>query len=511
MNRSAKVLVWVICPSMILALAACPDGGTSDAVISQQQAYVKASNTRSDDQFGISVAVSGDGNTVAVGAIGEPSAATGIGGNQADNSAAGAGAVYVFTRVGTNWTQQAYVKASNTEAGDQFGISVALSGDGNTLAVGATGEASAATGIGGNQADNSGAGAGAVYVFTRSGTTWTQQAYVKASNAGAGDEFGLSVALSDDGNTLAVGAGGEASAATGVGGNQADNTAPNAGAVYIFTRVGTTWTQQAYVKASNTEAGDLFGSSLALSNDGNTLVVGAPGEASAATGIAGNQADNAAASAGAIYVFVRGGAIWTQQAYVKASNTGAGDNFGSSVALSADGNTLAVGAPNEASAAIGIGGNQADNTAQDAGAVYVFTRSGSTWTQQAYVKTSNTGAGDTFGSSVSLGGDGSTLTVGARGEDSAAIGIGGNPTSNSATDAGAVYVFTRTGTAWMQQTYVKASNTGAGDEFGSSVAMSSDGSTLVVGALSEDSAAIGISGNQASNAALNSGAVYVFQ
>ena len=184
---------------------------------------------------------------------------------------------------------------------DIFGASVALSGDGSILAVGAGGEGSAATGINGNQADNSAGYSGAVYVFTRSGTTWSQQAYVKASNTGATDQFGMSVALSSDGSTLAVGAPHEESAATGIGGNQADNSASGSGAVYVFTRSGTTWSQQTYVKAANSGANDGFGQSVALSADG-TLVVGAPGEASAATGIGGNQADNSALAAGAVYV-----------------------------------------------------------------------------------------------------------------------------------------------------------------------------------------------------------------
>src|SRR5205814_1608421 len=148
----------------------------------------------------------------------EDSNATGVNGNQADNSASGSGAAYVFVRSGTTWSQQAYLKASNAEAGDQFGVSVALSGD--TLVVGATSEDSNATGVNGNQADNSAGWSGAAYVFVRSGTAWSQQAYLKASNAGAGDVFGYSLALSGD--TLAVGAFGEASSATGVGGNQAD-------------------------------------------------------------------------------------------------------------------------------------------------------------------------------------------------------------------------------------------------------------------------------------------------
>jgi len=420
--------------------AANGDGCDTTCTISAPVlAYVKASNTGAGDFF-YSVTLSADGSTLAVGAIAEDSAATGIGGNQADNSARDAGAVYVFTRSGTTWSQQAYVKASNTGARDAFGYSVALSGDGSILAVGAREEDSAATGINGNQADNSATIAGAVYVFTRSGTTWSQQAYVKASNTNAFDGFGNSLALSADGSTLAVGASGETSAATGINGNQADNSTPHAGAVYMFTRSGTAWSQQAYVKASNTNVEGLF-YSVALSADGSTLAVGARGESSAATGIGGNQADNSASFAGAVYVFTRSGTTWNQQAYVKASNTDLGDQFGASVALSADGSTLVAGAVGESSAATGIGGNQADNSVTRAGAAYEFTRSGTTWSQQAYIKASNPGAADNFGSFIALSADGLTLAVDAPSEDSAATGINGNGANNSAADAGAVYVF----------------------------------------------------------------------
>lgn len=156
-----------------------------------QQAYVKASNTGEGDYFGASVAVSGD--TMVIGAGGESSNATGVNGNQATNSALGSGAAYVFVRNGTNWIQQAYLKASNTGAHDGFGgdagpYGVAISGD--TIVVGAPGEASNATGVNGNQADNSAFGAGAVYVFARSETNWTQQTYVKASSTGEQDRFG---------------------------------------------------------------------------------------------------------------------------------------------------------------------------------------------------------------------------------------------------------------------------------------------------------------------------------
>jgi hypothetical protein len=184
---------------------------------------VKASNAEAFDNFGNNVAISGD--TMVISAMEEDSSATGVGGNQADNSAAVSGAVYVFTRTGGVWTQQAYLKASNAETGDFFGFSLALSGD--TLVVGAPAEDSNATGVGGTQIDNSAIDSGAVYVFTRTGVIWTQQAYLKASNAETGDFFGSSLALSGD--TLVVGTGQEGSNATGVGGNQADNSAAGSG------------------------------------------------------------------------------------------------------------------------------------------------------------------------------------------------------------------------------------------------------------------------------------------
>ncbi len=485
---------------------------TIDPVFSAQQAYIKASNTNADDRFGWSVALAADGNTLAVGAIYEASNATGVNGNQNNNSAGNAGAVYVFTRSGTSWSQQAYIKASNANAYDQFGISVALSADGNTLAVGAVWESSNATGVNGDQGNNDAGDAGAVYVFTRSGTSWSQQAYIKASNTNAYDEFGRSVALSADGNTLAVRAAGEDSDATGVNGDQANNGAANAGAVYVFTRSGTTWSQQAYIKASNTNAGDYFGVSVALSADGNTLAVGAIFEDSDATGVNGDQGNNDAGDAGAVYVFTRSGTTWSQQAYIKASNTNADDRFGgSAVALSADGNTLAVGAVREDSNATGVNGDQGNNDAGDAGALYVFTRSGTSWSQQAYIKASNTNANDEFGYSVALSADGNTLAVGAWVEDSNATGVNGDQDNNDAFAAGAVYVFTRSGTTWSQQDYIKASNTNAYDEFGVSVALSADGNTLAVGARLEDSNANGVNGDQGNNGAVDAGAVYVFR
>jgi len=461
-----------------------------------QEAYLKASNTDASDLFGVSIAVAGD--TVIVGAFSEDSSATGVNGNQANNSADESGAAYVFVRSGSSWVQQAYLKASNTEEGDTFGSVVAISG--NTIVVGAPAEASSTTGVNGLQTDNSAPGSGAAYVFVRSGSVWTQQAYLKASNTNMNDAFGFSVAVSGD--TVVVGANIEASNAVGVNGNQADNSALQAGAAYVFVRSGNVWTQQAYLKASNTNAADNFG--YAVSVSGETIVVGALQERSNATGVNGNQANNSLLSAGAAYVFTRTGSTWSQQAYLKASNTELRDQFGSSVAVSGD--TALVGAIGEDSSAVGVNGNQTDNAASGAGAAYVFVRSGSVWSQQAYLKASNSNANDTFGFALAL--DADTVVVGSPFEESNALGINGNQLDNSAPGAGAAYVFGRSGTAWKQRAYLKASNTDAGDAFAGSVAVS--GGTGLVGAAGEASTANGVGGNQASNAATFAGAAYAF-
>ena len=200
-------------------------------------------------------------------------------------------------RSGTNWSQQAYLKASNTGAGDQFGLLAAASGD--TVVISAPHEASNATGVNGIQTNNNAVGSGAVYVFVRNGTNWSQQAYLKASNTGAGDNFGEPVDVSGD--TIVVGAEAEDSNATGVNGILTNNSAAGSGAAYVFVRNGTNWSQQAYLKASNTGANDLFG--LVVAHSGNTVVVGAPFEASNAIGVNGNQSNNSAANSGAVYVF----------------------------------------------------------------------------------------------------------------------------------------------------------------------------------------------------------------
>jgi hypothetical protein len=368
----------------------------------------------------------------------EDSGATGVNGNQDDNSTENSGAVYVFSRTGSTWSQQAYVKASNTgekDEGDQFGYSVSVSGDGNTLAVGAIGEDSASTGINGNQKDNSAAGSGAVYVFTRSGNAWSQQAYVKSSTATRNALFGYSVALTANGDMLASGAFDE------------DR---GKGAVFVFTRSGGTWSQQADIRAKEGDRGDSMGCWVAISDDGNTIAAGALDEDTLTPGINVVKSGDSGiidapddTSAGAAYVFTRSGTTWTEQANFKASNVGRDDWFGVRLALSGDGNTLAVGAPNEDSAAKGINGKQDDDSADGAGAVYFFTRTGSTWKQDYYVKGSNTEKFDEFGSSLALSRDGRTMAVGAHFESGGAKEVNGQEADNSVPHSGAAYVFVR--------------------------------------------------------------------
>jgi hypothetical protein len=475
------------------------------------------------------MAISANGNILAIGAHLESSAAKGINGEQNDTSLYSSGAVYVFARQGGGWAQQAYVKASNPQQGANFGLNVALNADGTTMAVSAYWESSSSKGINSTQ-DDKVPQAGAVYVFTRGGETWSQQAYIKASNTGRaanpndpedwgdGDQFGSSIALSADGNRLAVGAMAEDSSASSINNTRFENddSAVSAGAVYVFTRSGSTWSQEAYIKGSNTDAGDLFGYGVGLSDDGNTLAVSAYDDDGSGRSV--NAIPDARVNGtGAAYVFVRENGIWRQQAYFKGSRSQRNDAMGVSVAISGDGNTLVAGSAEEACLIPGINppGCDVDShpphlAAGTAGAVYVWVRSGNTWTEQAFIKSSNPDIEDWFGVRVSLSGDGNTLLVGAQNEDSNARGINGNQMDNSATESGAAYIFTRAGSTWTQRAYLKGANTEAFDEFGSATAITRDGRTIALGARMEASAAKGMNAGQNDNSAQGAGAAYVF-
>jgi hypothetical protein len=322
------------------------------------------------------------------------------------------------------WPEQAKIQASVKEYNGQFGYSVSISGDGNTAIVGA----------------RYGDTVGAAYIFTRSGTSWPEQAKIQASDKEYNDWFGYSVSLSADGNTAIVGAPGE------------DTGAGNAGAAYIFTRSGTSWSEQAKIQASDKQGVDYFGWSVAISGDGTTAIVGAYGED-----------DTGATDAGAAYIFTRSGTSWSEQAKIQASDKQGGDYFGWSVAISEDGTTAIVGAYGED-----------DTGGTNAGAAYIFTRSGTSWLEQAKIQASDKQGGDQFGFSVAISSDGTTAIVGANFEDT-----GG-------TNAGAAYIFTRSGTSWSEQAKIQASDKENYDYFGGSVSLSADGNTAIVGAYGED-------------------------
>ena len=383
------------------------------------QGQLAVAGGAADDRFGSSVALWGD--TALVGA---PYRYLGANPNQ--------GSAYVFTRSGTTWHLQQELTASGGAAGDEFGISVALSGD--TALVGAYWDD-----VGANSDQ------GSAYVFTRSGTTWSEQQQLTASGGAAGDEFGYSVALSGD---------------TALLGAPRDDIGANTyqGSAYVFTRSGTTWTEQAQLTATGGAAGDLFGYSVALS--GETALVGAYWDD---VGANGHQ--------GSAHVFARSGTAWSQQQQLTGSDGAAEDCFGVSVALLRD--TALVGAHGD-----DVGANS------DQGSAYVFTRSGTTWSLQQKLTASDGAADDRFGYSVALSVN--TALVGAPYDD-----VGANASQGSA------YVFTRSGTTWSQQQQLTAKDGEANDWFGRAVALSRD--TALVGAFGDD---VGANANQ--------GSAYVF-
>jgi hypothetical protein len=372
---------------------------TGAAGFAQQGSKLVGTGAVGAAQQGFSVAVSADGTTAIVGGY-------------ADDS--NAGAAWVFVRSGGVWTQQGNKLVGTGAVGKAAqGTSVAISADGNTAIVGGYGD---------------GSNAGAAWVFTRSGGVWTQQGSKLVGTGAVGIAAqGTSVAISADGNTAVVG---------GFG----DNT--NAGAAWVFTRSGGVWTQQGSKLAGSGEVGQgNAGSSLAISGDGNTVLIGGPQDH---------------ASIGAAWVFTRSGGVWSQQGN-KLVGTGVSGTFseqGTGVALSGDGSTAFVG-------------GSADNG--NAGAAWVFTRSGGTWTQQGGKLVGSGGAGSQveLGLAVAISGDGNTA-------------IAGGPLDNSS--AGAAWVFARSGGVWTQQGSKLLGAGAAGpSQQGYSVAISADGSTAVVG------------------------------
>lgn len=402
-----------------------------------QEAYLKAANADPQDFFGYRVAMWGD--TIAVSAPFESSSQTTItNGSSAssDNSSPATGAVYIFKRNGSTWTQEAYIKPSNGKANDRFGTGLALHGD--TLVVGSVGD------------DTIDTDSGAVYVYSRAGSTWSQEAYIKATNANSGYLFGGTLALEND--TLAIGSFDEASSQTTITNGPTaptDKSIYNSGAVYVYKRAGVSWTQEAYIKASNADANDQFGISISLS--GNTLAVGSAKESSMDNTIVNgstSSADNTYPQAGAVYVYKRAGTTWAQEAYIKAPNSLPYSKFGFSVSLNQ--NRLAVGAPNEYSAANAVANDSViidDSSSPYSGAAYIFERSGTTWSQKSYLKAVNSYPLLNFGAQVAL--SSVSLVVGVPSEDTSGTtvysghGANAHDASNQKMNSGAVYVFSQ--------------------------------------------------------------------
>lgn len=379
----------------------------------QMLSYQKliSSDEASGDYFGFDVALSADGNYLAVGAYAD------------DNSnGANAGSVYIFVRSGSTWVEQARLQSADVVASALFGSAVALDTTGSYLIVGAPGT-----------------GNGAAYIFTRSGSTWTQQAKLVASDGAATDYFGCSVSIGPNANEVAIGA-------------YLDDTTggSNSGSVYIFTRSVSTWSQQTRLQASNAAANDYFGVTVSLTTDvGNTanvtLAVGAQ--------YAGPS------DAGAVYVFRRVSGTWSQQTIIDNPDSATGGSFGFSVSLSLEGNTLAVGS-----------WGQVSNT----GCAYVYEWNGSSWIQQVKIAPADGVSGDYFGYDVALNSTGNTLIVGSPYVE-----------NNSWANVGAVYAYTRSGSVWsLQNKFILDSPTLLNQNhwLGRSVAVMSDGNIYAVGA-----------------------------
>ena len=405
----------------------------SNSIPTTEEAILTASDKLASDFLGWSVAINQDGTRAVAGAyLSDP------GGTSA------AGAAYVFVKSGGVWSQEAKLIASDKAASDNFGKSVAIDANGDRIAVGAF----LANTLGTTDA-------GAVYIYTRSGSTWTQETKLYASDRGSTDRFGSSVAFTDNADRVAIGA------------INVDRGAQlNIGAVYVFSRSGTTWTEEAKLTDSVISTATFIGASVDISSTGDRVIAGANGyDLTGAT------------DAGAAYIFVRSGTTWTQEAILVASDRLASDDAGYSVSMNSAGDVVAVGVTLSDPGSV-----------SGAGAVYIYTRSGTTWSQSAKLSASDKATTDRFGYGVSLSASGTLLVASAPQADVSSVG-----------NAGAVYLFTNTGGSWSQTSKLSASDKVTSDLFGTFIALSSDGSTLISSSPNRDSGGLA-----------DAGAAYIF-
>ncbi len=453
-------------------------GNAFSALELAERAYLKASNTDADDSFGYAVAI--DGNTMIVGAPGEDSSGNAPNTDDNGNSRTDSGAAYVFVYENSAWTQQAYLKARNSSAGDRFGSAVAI--DGDRVLIGSPLEDAATTGVNGIGGDDTVRDSGAAYLFIRNGTTWTQEAYIKQSNPDLEDYMGTSVALS--GNTLVLGAPGEDSNAQGINENESDNTSEASGAAYLFTLENGLWAQSAYLKNSASAAGHTFGTAVQISGD--IIAIGAPKNGS-----------------GAVTIFTKNNSNWSETAIITSTTPRPDEDFGA--ALSLEGNSILIGAPGHDGSSSDVNGTRDDGELPNSGAAYLFSNIAGTWSEGTFLKASNPESGDRFGRSVSL--SGSRILVGSALEDSLAQGQNGNALDNGSENSGALHLYTEENGNWRHEIYLKSSNSGTNDLFGHSVSLSGD--FFISGASSESGSANGINPIHDDNAP-NAGAVYFY-
>jgi hypothetical protein len=424
-----------------------------------QSAYLKASKPGQVDHFGFSMAASGD--TLVVGAFYEDSKASGVNGDDSDNSLADSGAAYVFVRNDGKWTQEAYLKAGDPASNGFFGTSVAISGD--TIAVGQIDDDIFYPNIQPTRP-------GAVYVFTRQGTAWTQQQKLMAAAGEVGDMFGFSVAL--DGDKLIGGA------------PRGDTTAQDSGTAYLFTRDGSTWTERYTFKPDMPAGGAFFGSEVGIS--GMTAVVGAQEEGISVT------------RGGGAYVFEGSGSSWSMPLRLQPPMPIQDATFGFGLAI--HGNTIAVGAPRAEFIPSSL-------MRRPPGEVYMFERGADGWGPTVVLKAGTPMLGDYFGFSISLTDD--AMFVGAPGESSDGRGLKSTPKESQSAFSGAAFLFARNGRDWTPNGYFKASNADTEDGFGYNVSLTE--TVIAVSAIYEASNASGIDGNQTDKSLTNAGAVYVFE
>ena len=366
-----------------------------DWSVTPTETKIIASDGAYDERFGRDTAISGNGLYAISGVYWE---------NDNGNRA---GAAYIFAKSGNTWSQQDKIFASDAQLESWFGESVAINSDGTYAVVGAS------------QEDTNGVQAGAAYIYTRSGSTWTQQQKIVGTDTAGGDYFGSKVAINDDATYIAVGA-------------------PFENAVYIFTRSGSTWTQQAKCQPLDGPFNTQFGTSLEINSDGTYFITG----------------DSSKTGGGAAYVFTRSGSTWTQQAKLVSSDLQASDYFGYDVALNSDATYAIVGAAFE------------DTGQSNAGAAYIFTRSGSTWTEQAKIQANDVTGNAYFGTGTSMNSSGDHVIIGASGLN---------------TRIGSVYIFERSGSTWTQKVKLRGSDatTTYSDGGTKNVSMSDDGSTVI--------------------------------